>query len=59
MDLTEYRKIFKEIVEGCTKAKIDETTYYIKHLSALDQVDIDEVKEEYYQEAVSRGIPTQ
>ena len=59
MELTEYRKIFKEIVDGCTKAKLDGKTYYIKHLSALDQVDIDEIKDEYYKEAVSRGIPTQ
>ena len=59
MELSHYRKVFKEIVQGCTKAQIDTETYYIKHLSALDQVDIDEVKKEYYDEAISRGIPTE
>ena len=59
MELSHYRKVFKEIVQGCTKAEIDTETYYIKHLSALDQVDIDEVKQEYYDQAISRGIPTE
>jgi hypothetical protein len=59
VDLSEYRKIFKEIVEGYTKAKIGESTYYIKHLSALDQVDIDEVRKSYYDNAIKRGIPSE
>jgi hypothetical protein len=57
VELTEYRKIFKEIVEGYTKAKVGDKTYYIKHLSALDQVDIDEVRSNYLDQAISRGIP--
>ena len=59
MDSTDYRKIFKEIVDGYTKTQIDDQTYYIKHLSALDQVDIDEVRSQYLKKALSRGIPSE
>lgn len=59
MDSTTYRKIFRDIVKGRSDVKIEGTKYYIKHLSAIDQVDIDEIKENYYGQALERGIPTQ
>jgi hypothetical protein len=59
VELSEYRKIFKEIVQGCTKASIDGKTYFIKHLTAHDQVDIDEVNQKYLDEAKARGIPSE
>lgn len=59
MDSTDYRKIFKEIVDGYTKTQIEDQTYYIKHLSALDQVDIDEIRSQYLKKALSRGIPSE
>lgn len=58
MDSTTYRKIFRDIVKGRSDAKIEGSKYYIKHLSAIDQVDIDEIKETYYDQALKRGIPT-
>lgn len=58
MDLSSYRRIFRDIVKGWSSVFIDEKEYYIKHLSAIDQVDIDDIREKYYQEAVKRGIPT-
>jgi len=59
VDLSDYRKIFKEIVQGCTKACVGGDTFYIKHLTAHDQVDIDEINQKYYKQAIDRGIPTE
>ena len=59
MDISSYRKIFRDIVVGYSEVLIDETRFYIKHLSALDQVDIDEIKEKYLKSAIDRGIPTE
>lgn len=59
MELAGYRKIFKEIIKGWTKTSVNNNLFYIKHLSALDQVDVDEVREDYYQQALKRGIPTE
>tara|TARA_A100001515_G_scaffold86798_1_gene68925 strand:+ start:1657 stop:2661 length:1005 start_codon:yes stop_codon:yes gene_type:complete len=57
VDLAGYRRVFRDIVEGRTDVLINDDKYYIKHLSALDQVDIDDVKDQYYQNALKRGIP--
>lgn len=59
MNLEGYRKVFRDIVEGKTRAVIGDVKYYIKHLSALDQVDIDDIRKKYYDNAISRGIPVQ
>ena len=59
MDATSYRKIFRDIVVGKSEVKIDDTKFYIKHLSSLDQVDIDDIRSEYFEKALSRGIPKQ
>ena len=59
MDFTEYRKIFRDIVKGKTEVLLQGKKFYIKHLSALDQVDIDDVKKMYYDSAIDRGIPSE
>ena len=59
MDLAVYRKTFRDIVKGYTATHVGESVFYIKHLSALDQVDIDEVKQRYLDLAISRGIPSE
>ena len=48
---SQYRKIFRDIVRGRTDVFVD-NKYYIKHLSSLDQVDIDDIRKEYYEEAI-------
>jgi len=58
VESTEYRKIFRDIVKGRTDVEIGGTKYYIKHLSSLDQVDIDEIRDSYIEIALSRGIPS-
>lgn len=57
-DLAVYRKIFRDIVQGFSQVSIKDKTYYIKHLSSLDQVFIDETQERYLNEAIKRGIPS-
>ena len=58
MDASAYRKIFRDVVKGRSDVFIDGDKYYIKHLSALDQVDIDDIKDSYLKSAIDRGIPT-
>jgi predicted nuclease with TOPRIM domain len=58
VDGARYRKIFRDIVRGFSDTEVQNQKLYIKHLSSLDQVDIDEVKDFYYQKALDRGIPT-
>lgn len=57
MDGARYRKIFRDIVRGFSDTEVQGQKLYIKHLSSLDQVDIDEVRDFYYQKALERGIP--
>jgi len=59
VDKPHYRKTFRDIVRGFSDVLIDGQTFYIKHLSALDQVDIDDVREKYLNAAIDRGIPTE
>ena len=58
MEASAYRKIFRDVIKGYSDVFIDENKYYIKHLSAIDQVDIDDIKESYLKNAKERGIPT-
>ena len=59
MDQSHYRKVFRDIVQGSSEVKLEGDTIYIKHLSSLDQVDIDDICASYLEKAVSRGIPLQ
>ena len=59
MDQSAYRKVFRDIVKGWSQVEYQDQTFYIKHLNATDQVDIDEIKANYLQSAISRGIPKQ
>ena len=57
METTEYRKIFRDIIRGYSEVYIRDQKYYIKHLTSIDQVAIDEIRSSYYDKAISRGIP--
>ncbi len=59
MDSASYRKIFRDIVVGYSEVSISGQSFYIKHLSALDQVDIDDIRDRYLKKATERGIPTE
>lgn len=59
MEPSTYRKIFRDIINGYSPAEVAGQSYYVKHLSSLDQVDIDDYRKIYYDQAVARGIPTE
>ena len=53
-----FRHIFKDVVQGFSKIYYNDTFAYLKHLSVFDQVDIEDVKNNFYEEAKKRGLPT-
>lgn len=53
------RHIFKDIVYGWSLTKHQGTYAYLKHLSVFDQVNIEEVRQKYYDAARARNLPTQ
>ena len=59
MEGESYRKIFRDIVVGYSEVNLLDSRFYIKHLSALDQVDIDDIRAKYLEESKLRGIPTE
>jgi hypothetical protein len=54
-----FRYLFKDIVYGFSEVELDGRTFYIKHLSSLDQVDLEELEEDFFNEAHRRGLPTE
>lgn len=58
MEASSYRKSFRDIVRGYSCSEFSEKAVYIRHLNPYDQIEIEEIEEEYYQSALSRGVPT-
>ena len=56
---TLYRKIFRDIVQGFTKVLNNEEVIYIKHLTAHDQVDIEDIEYDFFLKAKNRGLKTE
>jgi predicted transcriptional regulator len=54
-----YREIFRDVVNGYSEVELDGNTFFVKHLSVLDQVDIDKIQRRFYESAIKRGIPTE
>ena len=54
-----YRYIFKDIVSGFSEVDYDGQIFFVKHLSALDQVDLEVLEEKFYDKAKKRGLPTE
>ena len=59
METTRRRRIFRDVVRGYTTTLLDGEFVYIKHLTPHDQVELEEIEEKYYQNAQSRGVPTE
>ena len=53
------RRIFKDLVFGWSDFSHNSETAYLKHLSVFDQVDIEEVRSSFYENAKKRGLPTE
>ena len=58
-DKVNFRYLFKDIVRGFSSVEFEEKELYIKHLSALDQVDLEEREEQFFTKAEKRGLPTE
>ena len=56
---SKYRKIFRDIVQGYSLLKADDRTFFVKHLTVHDQVDLDDIYAGYYESAKKRGLPTE
>lgn len=54
-----YRRLFRDICEGYTSCTLFEQNVYIKHLAHNDQVDLEDIYNQYYQNALQRGVPTE
>ena len=54
-----FRYLFKDIVNGFSEVEFKGRIFYVKHLSSLDQVDLEELEESFYAEAKKRGLPTE
>ena len=52
------RKAFRDIKKGFSKINVLGNSFYLKHISFDDQVDIDEVYGKYLKQAKERGVPT-
>lgn len=49
-------KVVSDILKGYTLIKFNGQDMYIKHFSAVETVNIDEIKEEKHREALSNGL---
>ena len=58
-DKVNFRYLFKDVVRGFSVVEFEEKELYIKHLSALDQVDLEEREEQFFTKAEKRGLPTE
>ena len=54
-----YRYLFKDIVSGYSEVEYNERIFFVKHLSALDQVDLEVLDEKFFNKAKDRGLPTE
>lgn len=53
------RRAFRDIIAGHTRATILRRAAYIRHLSDIDQVGLDEKRAEYHREAKDSGLLTE
>ena len=51
------KRILRDVAQGYSISHFRDKRIYIRHLGLIDQVDIDDVKDQYYQNALKRGIP--
>ena len=53
------KRILRDVVRGHSLASYKEKRIYVKHLGIIDQVDIDDYRDEHYAKAEKRGIHTE
>jgi len=58
-EATLYRKIFRDVVQGFTKVFHGEELIFIKHLTTHDQVNLEDIEENFFNKAQARGLKTE
>jgi len=58
-NISDHKRTFRDIALGFSISYIKKQKVYIKHLGHLDQVDLDDRRNEFLEKAKSRGIPTE
>lgn len=56
MEQKDYRRIFTEIVDGCSTSFIGQKRIFIKHQSVADVVDYEIIYDKHYEYATNRGL---
>lgn len=51
------RRAFIDAVNGWSKIKIKDQSVYLRHLNHRDHLDLEDIQEEFFQEALSLGLP--
>ena len=59
LKLSALKRILRDVTRGFSVTSYKEKRIYVKHLGIIDQVDIDDYREEHYEKAKKRGIPTE
>ena len=59
MEAVKRRKIFRDVVRGYSTTVLDKDFVYIKHLTPHDQVELEEIEENYFDIALKKGVPTE
>ena len=52
------KRILRDVTRGFSVSNYLEKRIYVKHIGLIDQIDIDDYREEHYERAKKRGIPT-
>ena len=54
-----FRELFRDVAFGWSSFPFEGNVAYLKHLSVFDQVNIEELRDDFYRKAKARGLPTQ
>ena len=54
----DHKKIFRDICKGFSVIESSIGKFFVKHVSYEDQTDLDDLRENYYNSAKERGLPT-
>lgn len=52
------KRILRDVTRGFSVSNYLEKRIYVKHIGLIDQIDIDDYRDEHYERAKKRGIPT-
>jgi hypothetical protein len=54
----EYKSIFRDICQGYSFVKSSVGNFFVKHINYEDQILLDDLRKDYFNEAKKRGLPT-